>query len=171
MKSIYNKIVVSGLAGSALLLGLAACTDDHFDIQQSSLSGSQTIWQNIEANPELDSLAMILRRTKVMKTDLDRGNKQSFADLLNQPQQLTVWAPKNGTYHAKHYLDMLDQADALRESDAITAMRIDYEVANQFARNHIARFNYESVVGNQQVRMMNSKLCNYDASANKFNGG
>lgn len=170
MKSIYNKIVVSGLAGSALLLGLAACTDDHFDIQESSVSGSQTVWKNIEANPELDSLAMILRRTKVMKTELDRGNKQSFAELLDQPQQLTVWAPKNGTYHAKHYLDMLDQADALRESDAITAMRIDYEVANQFARNHIARFNYESVVGNQQVRMMNSKLYNYDASANKFNG-
>lgn len=170
MKSIYNKIVVSGFMGGALLLSLVACTDDHFDIQKGTASGANTIWQNIEANPELDSLAMILRRTKVMRTELDRGNKQTFAELLSQPQELTVWAPKNGTYHAKRYLDMLDEADALRESDQVTAMRIDYEVANQFARNHIARFNYESITGNQQVRLMNSKLCNYDASAGTFNG-
>lgn len=170
MKSIYKKIFVGGLGSVALFFGLTGCTDDHFDIQPATASGANTVWQNIKANPELSSFATILERTKVMKNELDRGDKQTFAELLNQPQELTVWAPKNGTFNAEEYLERLDNADAVRESDPITAMRLDYEVANQFARNHIARFNYEAISGNQQVRMMNAKLYNYDATAGKFNG-
>lgn len=43
MKSIYQNTVKAGLLGAAVLLGFTACTDDHFDIQPSTVSGSNTI--------------------------------------------------------------------------------------------------------------------------------
>lgn len=161
-------MVKGGLIAVAAMLSFSACTDDHFDIQAGSVTGVNTIWQNIEATAELDSVAQILRRTKVMKSETDKGIKQTYAEFLNQPQELTVWFPVNGSFDAKHYLDRLDQADALRSTDSLAAMRIDYEVGNQFVRNHVARFNFSSG-GEQQVRMLNGKLINY-VPGTSFNG-
>lgn len=170
MKSIYQNTVKAGLLGAAVLLGFTACTDDHFDIQPSTVSGSQTIWQNIEANADLDSVAMILRRCKVMKSQTDKSAKQTYAELLATSQQLTAWLPKNGTFNAKQYLDELDSAAVLRAKDEMAGTRAEYDVANRFARNHIARFNYESNMGDQRIALMNSKIVNYNAGEGTFNG-
>lgn len=170
MKSIYQNTVKAGLLGAAVLLGFTACTDDHFDIQPSTVSGSQTIWQNIEANADLDSVAMILRRCKVMKSQTDKAAKQTYAELLATSQQLTAWLPKNGTFNAKQYLDELDSAAVLRAKDEMAGTRAEYDVANRFARNHIARFNYESNMGEQRIALMNSKIVNYNAGEGTFNG-
>lgn len=170
MKSIYQNTVKAGLLGAAVLLGFTACTDDHFDIQPSTVSGSNTIWQNVEANADLDSVAMILRRCKVMKSQTDKSAKQTFAELLATSQQLTAWLPKNGTFNAKQYLDELDSAAVLRAKDEMAGTRAEYDVANRFARNHIARFNYESNMGEQRIALMNSKIVNYNAGEGTFNG-
>lgn len=170
MKSIYQNTVKAGLLGAAVLLGFTACTDDHFDIQPSTVSGSNTIWQNIEANADLDSVAMILRRCKVMKSQTDKSAKQTYAELLATSQQLTAWLPKNGTFNAKQYLDELDSAAVLRVKDEMAGTRAEYDVANRFARNHIARFNYESNMGEQRIALMNSKIVNYNAGEGTFNG-
>lgn len=170
MKSIYQNTVKAGLLGAAVLLGFTACTDDHFDIQPSTVSGSQTIWQNIEANADLDSVAMILRRCKVMKSQTDKSAQQTYAELLATSQQLTAWLPKNGTFNAKQYLDELDSAAVLRAKDEMAGTRAEYDVANRFARNHIARFNYESNMGDQRIALMNSKIVNYNAGEGTFNG-
>lgn len=170
MKSIYQNTVKAGLLGAAVLLGFTACTDDHFDIQPSTVSGSNTIWQNIEANADLDSVAMILRRCKVMKSQTDKAAKQTYAELLATSQQLTAWLPKNGTFNAKQYLDELDSAAVLRAKDEMAGTRAEYDVANRFARNHIARFNYESNMGEQRIALMNSKIVNYNAGEGTFNG-
>lgn len=170
MKSIYQNTVKVGLLGAAVLLGFTACTDDHFDIQPSTVSGSNTIWQNIEANADLDSVAMILRRCKVMKSQTDKSAKQTYAELLATSQQLTAWLPKNGTFNAKQYLDELDSAAVLRAKDEMAGTRAEYDVANRFARNHIARFNYESNMGEQRIALMNSKIVNYNAGEGTFNG-
>lgn len=170
MKSIYQNTVKAGLLGAAVLLGFTACTDDHFDIQPSTVSGSNTIWQNIEANADLDSVAMILRRCKVMKSQTDKSAKQTYAELLATSQQLTAWLPKNGTFNAKQYLDELDSAAVLRAKDEMAGTRAEYNVANRFARNHIARFNYESNMGEQRIALMNSKIVNYNAGEGTFNG-
>lgn len=153
-----------------MLLGFTACTDDHFDIQPSTVSGSNTIWQNVEANADLDSVAMILRRCKVMKSQTDKSAKQTYAELLATSQQLTAWLPKNGTFNAKQYLDELDSAAVLRAKDEMAGTRAEYDVANRFARNHIARFNYESNMGEQRIALMNSKIVNYNAGEGTFNG-
>lgn len=170
MKSIYQNTVKAGLLGAAVLLGFTACTDDHFDIQPSTVSGSNTIWQNIEANADLDSVAMILRRCKVMKSQTDKSAKQTYAELLATSQQLTAWLSKNGTFNAKQYLDELDSAAVLRAKDEMAGTRAEYNVANRFARNHIARFNYESNMGEQRIALMNSKIVNYNAGEGTFNG-
>lgn len=170
MKSIYQNTVKAGLLGAAVLLGFTACTDDHFDIQPSTVSGSNTIWQNVEANADLDSVAMILRRCKVMKSQTDKSAKQTYAELLAASQQLTAWLPKNGTFNAKQYLDELDSAAVLRAKDEMAGTRAEYDVANRFARNHIARFNYESNMGEQRIALMNSKIVNYNAGEGTFNG-
>lgn len=170
MKSIYQNTVKAGLLGAAVLLGFTACTDDHFDIQPSTVSGSNTIWQNVEANADLDSVAMILRRCKVMKSQTDKSAKQTYAELLATSQQITAWLPKNGTFNAKQYLDELDSAAVLRAKDEMAGTRAEYDVANRFARNHIARFNYESNMGEQRIALMNSKIVNYNAGEGTFNG-
>lgn len=170
MKSIYQNTVKAGLLGAAVLLGFTACTDDHFDIQPSTVSGSNTIWQNVEANADLDSVAMILRRCKVMKSQTDKSAKQTYAEFLATSQQLTAWLPKNGTFNAKQYLDELDSAAVLRAKDEMAGTRAEYDVANRFARNHIARFNYESNMGEQRIALMNSKIVNYNAGEGTFNG-
>lgn len=170
MKSIYQNTVKAGLLGAAVLLGFTACTDDHFDIQPSTVSGSNTIWQNVEANADLDSVAMILRRCKVMKSQTDKSAKQTYAELLATSQQFTAWLPKNGTFNAKQYLDELDSAAVLRAKDEMAGTRAEYDVANRFARNHIARFNYESNMGDQRIALMNSKIVNYNAGEGTFNG-
>ena len=170
MKSIYQNTVKAGLLGAAVLLGFTACTDDHFDIQPSTVSGSNTIWQNVEANADLDSVAMILRRCKVIKSQTDKSAKQTYAELLATSQQLTAWLPKNGTFNAKQYLDELDSAAVLRTKDEMAGTRAEYDVANRFARNHIARFNYESNMGDQRIALMNSKIVNYNAGEGTFNG-
>lgn len=170
MKSIYQNTVKAGLLGAAVLLGFTACTDDHFDIQPSTVSGLNTIWQNVEANADLDSVAMILRRCKVMKSQTDKSAKQTYAELLATSQQLTAWLPKNGTFNAKQYLDELDSAAVLRAKDEMAGTRAEYDVANRFARNHIARFNYESNMGEQRIALMNSKIVNYNAGEGTFNG-
>ncbi len=174
MISKYHNITKVGLLGAAVLLGATACTDDHFDIVTDSVTGQNTVWQNVKATADLDSVALILQRTKVMKNETDGGNKQTYAQLLDQPQEFTAWLPKNGTFVAQTYIDLLDRADRLSQtgvlSDSIESLKIHYQVGNQFARNHVARFNYGSDIGTQQVRMLNGKVLTYNASEGKFNG-
>lgn len=174
MKGLNNIFVKGGVCGVALLLGMTACSDDHFDIQTAGPVGSKTIWQNIEEQPQLDSLAMILSRSVVMKDENDQKSVLTYAELLNQSQSFTVFAPLNGTYNAKQYIDLLNEADNLMasgtEEGKAQALALRYTVSNQFAGNHIARFNYESNQSAQDVRMLNSKLCEFNAGDKLFNG-
>ena len=174
MKGLNNILVKGGFWGVAALFGVTACSDDHFDIQTAGPVGSKTIWQNIEEQPQLDSLAMILSRTVVMKDENDQKSVLTYAELLNQSQSFTVFAPLNGTYNAKQYIDLLNEADNLMasgtEEGKAQALALRYTVSNQFAGNHIARFNYESNQSAQDVRMLNSKLCEFNAGNKLFNG-
>ncbi len=202
---------MGGILGAAMLLGYTSCTDDHFDIRTDVPSATNTLWQNIEANEQLSDLGAILKRVKVYTKEVDTKRSITYADLLNQSQNFTFWAPLNGTYNAQSYLDQLDQIDQLRSQiDALSAQLgsradedgevppvsgdeeggaasdseiakqiaelqkkanlLEYNVGVQFAQNHIARFNYEALPGTQEVRLLNGKLCTYDAAAGQFNG-
>ena len=168
MKSFYK--VAGGILGASLLLGATACSDDHYDIHEAQASAANTIWQNIEGNQQLDSLAMILKRTNVYRKENEKSAGQTYAELLDQPQTFTFWAPVNGSYNAKSILDQLDEADALiAEGKIAEGHKKNYVVGQQFVQNHMARFNFESNHANQEVRLLNSKLTYYNAAAGTFN--
>ncbi len=113
---------------------------------------------------------MILKRTNVYRKETDKSAGQTYAELLNQPQTFTFWAPVNGSYNAKSILDQLDEADALiAEGKLAEGHKINYVVGQQFVQNHMARFNFESNHANQEVRLLNSKLTYYNAAAGTFN--
>lgn len=172
MKTTYNNIVKCGLMGVALLFGMAACSDDHFDVKDGTgTSAANTLWENIQTNGSTDSLALILQRTVVMRSETDFSGGAYYSDLLDAAQTYTAWAPKDGTYTAKTYLDMLDERDALLAADASSedAWELNYKVAQQFLLNHVARYNYESNVDKQKVTLLNSKVAYYEAADYLFN--
>ncbi len=176
MKNIdYKNWVKAACLGLVAVAGLVACSDDHFDVQSyGSATSASTIMGNIEADENLKDFAKILSLVPVKRNDMDQKTQFTYAELLNSSQSFTVWAPLDGTYDAKAYIDTLEVARQLRESKDSTnianAIAIERKVENQFVRNHIARFNYESYVGQQQVRMLNSKVYYYDAQNGMFNG-
>lgn len=163
---------MGGFLGAAMLLGMPSCTDDHYDIKTDGLPcATNTIWQNIEARQDLDSLAMILKRVRVYTRE-DDPNKQkmTYSEYLSKPQTVTFWAPVNGSYNAKHYLDQLDAIDELRKTSPEEANKQEYILGQQFAQNHLARFNYESNKAEQEIRLLNGKICVYSPIDSLFNG-
>lgn len=174
-----NKIFKNSLKGGALalvaMLGLTACTDDHFDVNGGK--GDKTIWQNIENNPQLSQLKEILSRSYMMRSETDKINPsttKTLAQLLDETQSFTVWAPLDGKYDAEHYLNLLDQAEAAYDSAGVCSefLKMEYAVANQFVYNHVARFNYESNPAEQEVILLNGKKVKYTAGGDnpEFNG-
>ena len=173
-----NKIFKNSLKGGALaliaMLGLTACTDDHFDVNGGN--GDQTIWQNIESNPQLSQLKQILSRSYMMRSETDKispSTTKTLDQLLNESQSFTVWAPLDGTYDAQRYLDILDKAEAAYDSAGVCPdfLKQEFVVANQFVYNHVARFNYESNPAEQEVILLNGKKVKYTSGGNgEFNG-
>lgn len=162
---------MGGCLGAVVLLSFPACSDDHYDIKPGVATASQTIWGNIQATPELDSLAMILQNVKVYSKEEDKNRTMTYAQLLDGTQSFTFWAPLNGTYNAKHYLDQIEEVKALMaEGKTEAANKLEYNIGVQFAQNHMARFNYEANPGLQEVRLFNGKLTSYNAAEALFNG-
>ena len=176
MKKIYKNLVNGSFLGVALLLGATACSDDHFDVKDPSgiVGGNTTIWESIVANDSIFSEAKsILERTHVMADDKDKKATLTYAEWLNQPMEVTVWLPKNGSFDEKleYFNSLLDRADSLRSKDSLAqALKVEYQVVSQFVRNHMALFNNAGSNSFQKVRLLNSKLCNFDVPNATFNG-
>lgn len=168
MKTFNIHKIFRGLLCAALLTSAVACTDDHFDINDGgNVSATRTIWQNIQAEPQLSDLAALLQRVPVIKSVSDKKSSVLYSTLLDQPQTFTFWAPVNGSYDADYYNDLLDQAEEIAD-DSLRAVA-KYRVAYQFFMNHMARFNYESNPGDQEVFLLNTKKARYNSSAATFN--
>ncbi len=168
----YRKLVKAAGLGLIAMMGLGACSEDHFDVQTyGNGTSGKTIIENIKANQDLSDFVGILERVRVKRSETDKNSTFTYAELLNSDQTYTVWAPINGSYDPQVYHELLDSAEQLRAAGKINeALLLELKVENQFVKNHIARFNYEQNPKNQQVRMLNSKLYAYDASSGEFNG-
>ena len=176
MKLTFKSSLKAGVLGVMSLGLFAACADDgHFDIANGSGGNGQTIWANIQQNPQLRNLQYILQGTYLMRYETDKINPETsktLADLLDSPQSFTVWAPLDDTYDAHHYLNILEKAKEEFATKGVTTdyLKMQYEVANQFVYNHVARFGYESDPNEQEVNLLNAKKVAYSAGANSFNG-
>ena len=158
--------------GATMLLGLASCSDDHFDIKNGAASANNTIWQNLQANPDkFSDVSSILEKVRVYKSLEDKKRTLTYAQLLNQSQTLTLWAPVNGSFDPQPYLNRIDQINSYREQGLTDkADTLEYNLGMQFAQNHLARFNFEASKDDQDVRLYNSKLASYNAGQGLFNG-
>ena len=169
MKNRISQWVSRGALATMALLAVSACTDDHFDIK-NTMGSDKTLWETIESNPNLSDFAGILKRTKVLSNENDHKATITAAELLNQPQSFTMWAPVNGSFNAKAWNDTLDAAAkyaALGTAEGRTkSLDISYYVWSQLVGNHIARFNHEGYTGKQEIKMMNEKNAIY--SGDKF---
>ena len=167
MKNNITRWISRSVLASSALLAFVACSDDHFDIK-NNFGSDKTLWENIENDAQLSDFATLLKRTKVFKADNDRRATLTAAELLNQPQSFTIWAPINGTFNAKAWNDSLDVAEKLAKEGTPEATsharELNYKVWNQFVANHIARFSYEGNTGRQYIKLLNSKNVSYTGS-------
>lgn len=171
--SVINKIALAAIGGVALMC-MPSCSDDHFDWKWSSESNGKTIWENVQANAQLDSLAQILSQTKYYTSDTDTKRSMTYADLLNGSQSFTLFAPVNGSYNAKAYLDQLATIKQLQSSgsaeDLELGNNLEYNLGREFLQNHIIRGLQESNTDDQNdsLVLLNGKLGNYYVSARTF---
>ena len=124
-----NKIGVMMMAAG--MLAAASCSDfDDYNKEVADItpSGNQTLWQNIQQNPELSDFAALVKRA-------------GFDDELDATQYYTIWAPKNGTFDATAYSSLTDDA-----------------VMNHFVKNHIASYSHNATGNfADRVLMLNGK--------------
>ena len=167
LKSVQK--VMGGILGAVVLLGIPSCSDDHFDIKTQG--AGNTIWQNIEANSQLEDVASILKQVRVYTKLEDKKRTMTYAELLDQPQSFTFFAPVNGSFDANYYLSKIEEIKTKRANgETASADTLEYNLGVQFAQNHLARFNFESVKGEQSLRLYNGKLATFNATDSVFNG-
>ena len=155
----YNKWLFEGMLGFLAIFGISSCTDDHYDINNST-TASGTLWDNLLATQKCDSFAMILSKTIVDKKEYGTPATLTYENLLKSSKVLTVWAPKDGTYNAAKWLEMLDDASNTKANE---------QVEQQFVANHIAYFNYNgSYPESQRILLANDKYATYDAAQKTF---
>lgn len=143
-----NKIFV-GLLLSGASLAWTACTDtwdDHYNRTGGSLNGP-SLWENIQADNSLAPFAKVLEAT-------------GYAQQLNSPQMLTVWAPVISEHTADSLIDVYRAEKARNIKD-------DYNsVIVQFVKNHVALYNTSvSTHTNDTIMMLNGKYMNLQSSS------
>ena len=91
-----KKIFENTVRMMAVVSGLFACQscndswDNHYQPQMSD-TAAQTIWEQIEANPQLDNFAQVLKATRLYSSN--KPTSITYAELLGGDQSFTVWAP------------------------------------------------------------------------------
>ena len=144
--TIMNKKKNIGMAIMAAgLLVAASCSDfDDYNkgVADVTASANQTLWQNIQQNPQLSDFASLVK-------------KSGFDQDLDATQYYTVWAPLNGTFNASSYQE-LDKDALLR----------------QFVKNHIASYGHLAAgTTEERVMMLNEKSYDFSGTSSYvFNG-
>ena len=116
---------------AAAMLAATSCTDysDYNDYPASSVpSADKTLWENIEANPQLSNFKALLQQA-------------GFDEELKSSKAYTVWAPADNTFDMAAYQN-LSKEDLLK----------------QFVKSHVAAFAYPASGNvDQRVLALNEK--------------
>ena len=159
MKRKFNRWLKGAFISSVVIAGLTSCADDHFDINPS-VSGRNTLWENISSNEDLSEFADILQRVRYSKSE-GITTVETYADLFSNNQTFTVWAPKNGSFDYEKYDALLETGDPL---DA-------YRVEKELIRNSMVRFSYV-MTGNDSIKLelFNSKTAVFNCGKATMKG-
>lgn len=166
----YSKWLAGGVMGLMMVFGIASCSDDHYDLNTTNASG--TLYENLVATHECDSFVMIINKSYVDMKSYGTASGLTYGQLLQGTKALTVWAPKDGSYNAKQWLDMLDRAEALQQAgNRADAAEIYQTVEKRFSQNHLSYFNYSgSYPESKQITLANGKYATYDVTGNTIDG-
>lgn len=170
MKNKYVKWVASGFLGLMAVFSLNSCTDDHYDLNSTNAKG--TLWENLSATGECNNFLNILSKSIVGKKAYGVPASLTYADLLKTNTTMTAWAPKDGTYDAEKWLNLLQEAKQLEESGDLTAATEKYKlVEKQFVKNHLSYFNYNgSYPASKRIALANGKYADYNAGEATIKG-
>lgn len=144
-----NKLL-KALTCGAVAIAFTACTDswDNHYQPKPELNATETLWDLIEADPELSDFAAYAKAT-------------GYDELLSQNRFYTVWAPINGS---EFY-----QGKDLANADKTTLETYKFE----FIENHIADYNH-TASGNMpeenanKIKMLNGKYNLFIGSADNY---
>jgi hypothetical protein len=164
MKNKYAKWVTCGFLGLMAVLCLDSCTDDHYDLNSNNAKG--TLWENLSATGECNDFLNILSKAVVNKKAYGVPASITYADLLKADNSMTAWAPKDGTYDAQKWLDLLAEAKQADESGDLTTAADKYKVVEkQFVKNHLSYFNYNGSYGtSSRIALANGKYATYNSA-------
>lgn len=128
-----NKYIVITML--AAMFAATSCTDysDYNDYPESSVpSANKTLWENIEANPQLNNFKVLLQ-------------KAGFDEELKSSKAYTVWAPADNTFNMAAYQNLSKE-----------------ELLKQFVKSHVAAFTYPASGNvDQRVLALNEKYFNF----------
>ena len=131
------------IAAALITLLVAGCSDwdDHYNIADKNTSA--TLWQVMQADPQLTDFCQVMKGTQVFRHHKRTG--VSYAQLLDNGQAYTVFAPVNGTFNKDSLLDLAssDQGDSL--------------VVEFFVKNHLAQLTVALSATPQETRLLNDK--------------
>ncbi len=154
-----KKCIQTGFIGATIIASLPACTDDHFDVSDGGGVGENataTLWEQIEAQPDLKNFAHIVAQTPAFKDEKHPIKDYTFKDVLSSNQILTVFAPTDDAFTAEdvHYYDSLVKVRP-------------YDVYLRLVGNHIARNRYVATGQNpngtpERIIMVNNKKGYFD---------
>ena len=112
---------INAILACGMMVSLAACTDVWEEHYQSNpaLNGSESLWELISNDPELDDFEAVLQAT-------------GYDEILKQNRSYTVWAPIN----------LSDELMASLETASDSLLEV---YRKEYVENHIA--DYSQVAG------------------------
>ena len=143
-KNIVFKALTCGLAS----LAFTACTDtweSHYQ-PKTELNATETLWELIQADPELTKFAEFVKAT-------------GYDELLSQNRFYTVWAPVNESEFFNAGIDLTSLSDSM-----IDVYKLE------FVENHIADYNHTATgtMSDNMVKMLNGKYNRFEGTAGAY---
>ena len=138
--------IICHLSFSVALTGCAEW-NDHYEGDGDTAGSNQTLWQQMQANPQLSDFCEVLKETKVFR--MHKKTPVSYAELLNGGQSFTVVAPVNGTFDKSQLLQQVQT----NQGDSV--------VEKSFVQNHLARSLSSMQNEPYTVRLLNNKRADF----------
>ena len=155
---------IGAFALGAVIMAIPSCSDtwdSHYGtVNEESEIATQTLWEQIQSNPNLSRFATIAQRAKYYRDETHPIATYTFADILKSNRVTTVWAPENSCFTDAEYNTWLERC----ETDG-------YNVQQQLLGNHIALWRH--VLSGDSIdtlKMINSKNLIFDRKARTLQG-
>lgn len=133
------------MVSCGMTAGFTACSDwnDHYEDAAAGGATSGTLWEQMNANPQLSDFCDVLEQTKVYR--MHKKTPVSYKDILSGGQAFTVLAPANGTFKKDSLLQLVQTVAG------------DSAVEKGFIKNHITRSLASLTPNSTRILMLNQK--------------